>query len=138
MDRSKGGRPPFTPTDEQRLRVSIEAACGLNQDLIRARIINPQTGQPIDRLTLRRKFKDELAQGQATANSLVAQSLFKKATGSGPQSVTAAIFWLKCRAGWKPTEGLEITGKDGAPLPGVPEMTEAQLEKLARKIADEV
>ena len=49
-----------------------------------------------------------LAVGQAgwyhiKANSAVAQSLFKKATGDGPQSVAAAIFWAKTRMGWKET-----------------------------------
>jgi hypothetical protein len=32
--------------------------------------------------------------GGAKANTKVAESLFRKATGDGPQSVAAAIFWL--------------------------------------------
>jgi hypothetical protein len=31
----------------------------------------------------------------------VAESLFRKATTDGAQSVTAAIFWLKTRGGWR-------------------------------------
>jgi len=31
----------------------------------------------------------------------VAESLFRKATGEGSQSVTAAIFWLKTKGGWR-------------------------------------
>ena len=34
----------------------------------------------------------------AEANSQVAQTLFKKAIAG---DTTAAIFWLKCRAGWR-------------------------------------
>lgn len=131
-------RTAFEPTKEQRLQVQIMAACGMPHEQIASQIINHQTGKPLVAKTLRAAFRDELNTGMSTANALVAQSLFKKATGAGPQSVTAAIFWLKCRAQWKPTEGLELTGKDGSPLPGVPQLSEAQFEKLARKIADEV
>ena len=58
--------------------------------------------------TLRKWFPNELATGQIKANSQVAQSLFEKAIGNGSGSVTAAIFWLKCRARWvepAPAEG---------------------------------
>ena len=63
-----------------------------------------------------RAFRQVLDDGKDVANSMVAQALFSKAVGGGQQSVTAAIFWLKCRAGWKPVEGLELTGKDGQTL----------------------
>ena len=131
-------RPKFEPTPEQRLTVSIMAASGFPPPQICERIINPTTGRAIDKKSLLRAFPEEVENGQITANAVVAQSLFKKATGNGAQSVTAAIFWLKCRAGWKPTEGIELTGKDGQPLPGVPQLTSEQFEALARKIADEV
>lgn len=110
----KGGRPPFEATPEMRVKVAIMASCGMPQPLICEQIINRQTGRPIDRVTLRKAFKEELATGKAQATALVAQSLFKKATGNGPQSVTAAIFWLKTQGGWKTTEALDVTGKDGA------------------------
>lgn len=55
----------------------------------------------IDAKTLRKHFAEELATGHTEANAKVAASLFKKATGDGQGSVVAAIFWLKCRAGWK-------------------------------------
>lgn len=120
------------------MTVAIMASVGFPHEQICQRVINHQTGKPLSTNTLAKAFAAELTEGAVTANAIVAQSLFKKATGNGQQSVTAAIFWLKCRAGWKPTEGLELTGKDGAPLPGVPQLTEQQFEKLARKIADEV
>lgn len=109
-------RPAFTPTDEQRLTVSIMAACGMPHELICERIINPQTGARLAAMTLRKAFRKELDDGTASANAMVAQALFKKATGNTPQAVTAAIFWLKTRAGWKETQVNEHTGKDGAPL----------------------
>lgn len=70
----------------------------------------------LDRKTLRKHFRVEIDTGKTSANAMVARSLFKKATGDGPQSVSAAIFWLKTQAGWKETTVNEHTGKDGAPL----------------------
>ena len=40
----------------------------------------------------------------------MAEFLYRKATTEGSQAVTAAIFWLKTRAGWKETHVQEITG----------------------------
>ena len=44
---------------------------------------------------------DQLDNGQVKARR--AESLFRKATTEGPQSVTAAIFWLKTKGGWRET-----------------------------------
>ena len=55
----------------------------------------------IAKATLEKYYADELATGSDRASALVAESLFKKATGTGPAAVTAAIFWLKARAGWQ-------------------------------------
>lgn len=114
--KSKAGRKLFKPTPEQRMQVGIWSACGMPQEMICQRIINPETGKPLDDNTLRKHFKVELDAALELANSQVAQSLFKKAVGNGPQSVTAAIFWLKTKARWKETNALELTGGDGAPL----------------------
>ena len=45
------------------------------------------------------------------ANARVAENLYRKATGDSREGVTAAIFWLKCRAGWKETSVREVTGE---------------------------
>ena len=66
----------------------------------------------IDTKTLRKHYRDELDTGHIRANMAVAQSLFRRATGNGPQSVTAAIFWLKTRAGWKDTVTPEMGKKE--------------------------
>lgn len=110
------GRPAFEPTQAMRSKIAIMAACGMPQDFMCTQIINPQTKKAIDKKTLEKVFRAELDQGMVEANGHVAQALFKKAVGGGAQSVTAAIFWLKCRAGWKPVEGVELTGKDGKPI----------------------
>jgi hypothetical protein len=36
---------------------------------------------------------------------------YRKATGEGRESVTAAIFWLKCRAGWREITRHEIDSR---------------------------
>lgn len=60
--------------------------------------------------TLRKHYRRELDLGHVKANAAVAQSLYKKATGDGTSAVTAAIFWLKTRAGWKETVVTEHSG----------------------------
>ena len=70
----------------------------------------------VDPKTLRKHYRDELDTGHIKANSRVAESLYRKATGEGPQSVTAAIFWLKTRANWKESSVHELSGADGAPF----------------------
>jgi len=70
------------------------AGYGVPQALI-ARVLN------MSALTLVKYYKEELETAHIRANTAVAQSLFRKATGDGPQSVTAAIFWAKTRMGWK-------------------------------------
>ena len=36
-------------------------------------------------------------------NSRMAENLYKKAVGDGPQAVSATLFWFKTRAQWKET-----------------------------------
>lgn len=90
----KGGRPPFEPTDKDRFQVSTLAGMGATEvDIARLmRISEP---------TLRKYFAEELAVGHVKANAAVARSLYEQATDRAKPSVAAAIFWLKCRAGWK-------------------------------------
>ena len=61
--------------------------------------------------TLHKHYRAELDSGRIKANSAVAQSLYKKATGDGQSAVVAAIFWAKCQMGWKDTTKLEFDGR---------------------------
>jgi hypothetical protein len=89
------GRPAFAPSDDQRRQVKALAAYGVPQDDI-------ATVLAIDAKTLRKHFWVELQTGAIEANAKVAQSLFQRATTEkGSAGVTAAIFWLKVRAGWR-------------------------------------
>jgi len=88
------GRPPHEPNDKDRRQVESMASYGISVAEI-ARVVQ------LSEATLRRHYAHELDTGHIKANALVAQSLFQKATGNGPGSVIAAIFWLKARAGWR-------------------------------------
>ena len=68
-------------------------ACGVPADDV-ARAIG------ITAPTLRKYYRDELDLGHVKATCRIAANLFRIASGTGPKAVTAAIFWLKCRAGW--------------------------------------
>jgi hypothetical protein len=81
------------PTAEQRKSVEAMAGYGIPHADI-ARVIG------IEAKALQRHYRDELDLGQSKANTRVADNLFKIATGTGREAVTAAIFWLKVRAGW--------------------------------------
>lgn len=113
---TKRGKPKYQPTQAQRDNVRVMAACGMPQDLICRQLPNPHSGEPIDKKTLRLAFRDELDNGMETANAMVTRSLYMKAVGDGKNSVTAAIFWLKCRAGWKDPQAHEHSGPDGKPI----------------------
>ena len=100
------GRPAFAPTDDQRRQVKAMAAYGVPQGDI-ATVLN------IDAKTLRKHFWLELQTGSIEANAKVAQSLFQRATTEkGSAGVTAAIFWLKTRAGWREQQAEELGKKE--------------------------
>ena len=88
------GRPRYEPTEEHRRVARAMAAYGVPHKEIAASI-------GISAPSLRLYYRDELATAATEANAKVAEGLYRKALGNTPQSVTAAIFWLKARAGWR-------------------------------------
>ncbi len=63
--------------------------------------------------TLKKHYAEELQLGLARANAVVASTLFAQAKGG---NVTAMIFWLKARAGWRETTKLEHAGIPDEPI----------------------
>tara|TARA_R110000868_G_scaffold12045_4_gene58483 strand:+ start:70 stop:423 length:354 start_codon:yes stop_codon:yes gene_type:complete len=98
------GQAPHVPTDATRKQVETMSGFGVPQEGIASSI-------GITRPTLAKYYPDELDAGTVKANSAVAQSLYKKALGDGSSAVTAAIFWLKTRAGWKESQDINIRGE---------------------------
>jgi hypothetical protein len=91
------GRRSHVPAPQDRRQVEAMAAYGVPEaDIARVLAIDPKT--------LRKHYRDELDTGAVKATAKVAEFLFRRATTEGPQAVTAAIFWLKARAGWKETQ----------------------------------
>ncbi|GLK86674.1 hypothetical protein [Ancylobacter defluvii] len=137
------GRPTFKPTDENRKMVEAMAAYGVREDEI-ADIMD------IDPKTLRKHFRRELDLGHIKANVKVAESLYQTAIKGGREGVTAAIFWLKTRAGWseymsppapppRPPKEAKI-GKKEAALQAArnPDKSTSMGELMARRVAGKV
>jgi len=116
-------RPSHQPLPARRRQVEAMAGYGVPEVDI-ARVVG------IDPKTLRKHYRDELDNGHVKANAKVAENLYRKATGEGREAVTAAIFWLKTRAGWKETSVHEVGGKEGQPI--AVEVQEPARDKLAR------
>jgi hypothetical protein len=108
-------RPSHKPDDVHRRQVEALAGFGVPEADIAGLI-------GIDAKTLRKHYRHELDFGHTKANAKVAENLFRKATGDGRESVTAAIFWLKARARWKEVILNEHTGLDGKPIEQVSEI----------------
>jgi hypothetical protein len=82
------------PNDLTRQHVDEMTAKGATQPMVAGAL-------GIEEKCLRRHYRDELDGGTVQADMAVAGNLFRIATSEGPGAVTAAIFWLKTRAGWR-------------------------------------
>ena len=120
---NNAGRPEYQKTDEDAKNVEALTIAGVPQKLV-SKILK------ISEPTLRKHYRDELDTSKAKANAVISQSLFKLAREG---NVTAQIFWLKTQAGWKETNHVELTGKDGDKLFDEPK----QLIEI-RKVFDEI
>ena len=94
------------PTAKTRLQVNTLASVGTLQEDI-AKIIG------ITKNTLIKHYRIELDTAMAMANASIAQTLFKQAKDG---NTSAAIFWLKCRAGWVDEQSIEHTGPNGGDI----------------------
>jgi predicted transcriptional regulator len=119
----------FEPTDDQRRLVRALSGFGVTHDDIARQVgCEPKT--------LRKHFRDELDRGSVEATAKVAQSLFQMATTG--KNVAAAIFWMKCRGGWREKTQVEHTGlprfvvSTGVPRAAAAEqLSDEQLERIA-------
>jgi hypothetical protein len=87
----KLGRHPHEPTEKEAAQVKTLAGMGINADDI-GKVVG------LSAPTIRKYFMHELEVGQIEATAMVAQSLYRQATKG---HVTACIFFLKCKGGWK-------------------------------------
>ena len=114
------------PTDASRKQVEALASFGVPRNEI-AMVVG------ICGTTLAKHYGETLETAATKANSLIAQSLFNRAVkGEGSAATSAAIFWLKARAGWREKDVHEITGPKGGPVQivDVSRLSDAQLAAL--------
>lgn len=114
------GRRAHKPDSFHRRQVEAMAGYGVPEEGI-SRVL------AIDPKTLRKHYREELDTGHFKATAKVAESLFRKATGDGAQSVTAAIFWLKTRGGWRETPQSHEVAVERR---NVKDLTDEELEQM--------
>lgn len=132
---------PFRPKEEHRKLVRQLAACGLSHTQICAFLINDQTDKPIARSTLEKWFWRELSQGSAVATEAVAKNLYRIATSPDVTNpvVTAAMFWMRCKAGWSDKPKQEDTQEDNGQLgTAAIEALKSKIDRLAGREDDTV
>ena len=94
------GRPPHQPDSASRRLVEHHAAIGtLHQQI--AKLLQLSLN------TLKKHYREELDLGLARANAVVSGTLFTEAKRG---NITAAIFWMKTRGGWRETARIEHSG----------------------------
>lgn len=117
-------RAQHKPTAETMAQVEALSGYGVRHDEIALYL-------DIDPKTLRKHYRAQLDKGTVKANVGVARSLHKQATEG---NVTAAIFWLKSRAGWREKQEVELTGPGGGPIQTLDtsNLSDAALQELMR------
>ncbi len=86
-----GGRPPHTPTEQDRFLVAELSKFGVKRESIAKRLrICPNT--------LNKHYEHELEDGLTDAIQQAGNKLWSKAVDEG--DLTALIFYLKTRGGW--------------------------------------
>ena len=96
----KNGRPPHQPDAASRRLVEHHAAIGTPHQSI-AKLLRLSLN------TLKKHYAEELELGLARANAVVGGTLFAEAKKG---NITAAIFWMKTRGGWRETAKIEHSG----------------------------
>jgi hypothetical protein len=126
----KAGRPKHEVTEAMTRQIEMLSGIGVPVDQI-GRVVG------IDKKTIHRHYRDALDIGQAKATSKIAKRLFDIATGESKEALTACIFWLKCRGGWKPPAEMEVNvGIDNSTKSALISLPPDQDAALRRVIED--
>lgn len=110
--KNKGGRPPFTFNEEQIVQIeALGAVLSLAQ-------VADYFGIALNTFHAACERQPEVLErykkGQTKAIGSVAQSLLTQAREG---NLTAAIFYLKTRAGWRETQVVDNVSSDGSMTP---------------------
>tara|TARA_Y100000114_G_C11666452_1_gene281604 strand:+ start:369 stop:752 length:384 start_codon:yes stop_codon:yes gene_type:complete len=90
----------------------------------------------ISKPTLYKYYGDEIIKGKAQANAKISENLFRIATGTGREAVTACIFWLKTQCNWTEKQVLEVTDGSEQDDKFAKLIGDIQRAKLAEKDSD--
>ena len=110
--------------------VKLMSAIGIPERKMVHAIVNPETKAGITPVTLRKHFREELDQGLVQADIKAGANLLKLTE----TSAAAAIFWAKCRLGWRERVAIELPPTEGAGTPGADPEKAGMLE-VARRVA---
>ena len=106
MSKKKPGRPPFKITDEVIKKAEQLAARGMEQKQIAYALgIDPATLHKYKNIN--NEFNDAIKAGQAKGIAEITNALF---TQGKDGNTSAAIFYLKNRAGWADKQEIEHSG----------------------------
>ena len=97
------GRPPFDPTEDEKMTVGMMCAVGIPHEGIALCIGD----NGIDDKTMRKHFAEELKTAKIKANAKIGGSIFNAAIGG---NMTAASLWAKTQMGWKEKSEIEHSG----------------------------
>lgn len=125
------GRPPHQPTDDTRFIVSTACVAGVTHERI-AQMIG------VSLKTLLKHYQDELQGGDAMLTTRVAGNLYQHAAGfrGDPKAqVTAAIFWMKTRAGWRENVDVNLTGKMELELQASADAFDTRMAAIAARVS---
>jgi len=123
------GRPRYVPNAETEEQVEKLAGLGMPLEKI-ALIVN------LSRHTVEDNYRDAIERGNAKTLNQVTQRLFDIAMGSSKESLSACIFWLKCRGGWKPPADIEVNIDNSNKSAVVINLPAEQEDALKRVIED--
>lgn len=111
-EKDKGGRPPFVITEEIIKQAEGLAMRGLTKQQI-ADALGMGESTLYEKQKEYPKFAEALKRGTAKGIAAVTGKLLEKVNMMDTASI---IFYLKCKAGWREGQIIEMTGADGAPL----------------------
>ena len=112
------------PTEATKAEVKALASMGIRHEDIADYI-------GIDNKTLYKYYSDITSKAKITAAHKMAQAVFRM--GTEQNNVTAAIFWLKCHAGWSDKQEIDITTNGESinkPALDTSKLTDEQLRSL--------
>lgn len=103
----KKNSPGFDPTPAQSKSVSVMTGLGMTPGQISDILL-------IEEKLLKKFYNRELAGAAPYVNLAVSKKALEMALSGNHPDMTK--FWLKTRAGWKETNNIELTGKDGGAI----------------------